>query len=905
MAKNQSKQLVDDAKDLTRLFQSQTDSVKKLHTLFQGLSDGPISSFSRQVELAGENFDSIVDLNRDLNKELIQITQTEVGIKKLMSEGLSAKSAELVYSKKLAEANANKLGLSKEELKTFTDQYDKAIKYQKQLDHALEAKEKEAELAEKIKELEELRNESLKEIGVNTNIIKDIMNGGIVRTIALTGLAKKLGDAFSEAYKELKTEGLSATQAAHESMTSFTDSMSTGFLTSAKSIREARKAISDMGGTLHEAEEAGKDVANLVSVYGGSEAAAGKMYGTMTKVAGMNKEAALRAVEFGSALSVAAGVPADTVTKAVAENTDAAALAGPKYAKSFALAAVNAKKLGVEMSSVASMQKSLLDFESSVNNQMEASVLLGREINLDKAREFALSGDLAGMQSEILKNVGSAAEFDKMSVLQKEALAKSMGVSVGDMAKMVHGQGELTELGKEAAEAEKAKAGTMDRIKNAAMENMGAILGAVPGLVMQTAQMVAQFSMMKSMRAMSGAPAKGGIIGKLTGGMFGKTMEAPAPPKIPSTDNLSKAGKGMSGGGMMAGFKKNMKALAGGFKEMGQPGVLKGVGNTFLAGPALIVATLAIPFLLFMGKVELKKLDKNFTALATGLTAMSTTMVGSLALGVFGIAAIPALISIPFLLFMGKMDLKKIQPNFMALAVGLNAMSSTFVGSAALLLFAIAGALAIPSLLFLGGIALIGAAAATGLTALGVGLAAFGNPATALFVLIGIGLIAALGAAMIPFAYAISLLTPVLKVLGDIIIGVFSAIPPIITAIADGFVRMFGAISQDMGSFLLLGPALMMTGMGLMSMAAGGFMALPIIGALIALATVAPALIGLGAALGGIFGGGGGEKEDKMDTLITKIDVLIGVASKGGTVNMDGKKVGEIVRLGINSSGVR
>ena len=189
---------------------------------------------------------------------------------------------------------------------------------------------------------------------------------------------------------------------------------------------------------------------------------------------------------------------------------------------------------------------------------------------------------------------------------------------------------------------------------------------------------------------------------------------------------------------------------------------------------------------------------------------------------------------------------------------------------------------------------------------MGKGLAAFGNPATALFVLIGIGLIGALGLAMIPFAYAISLLTPVLEVLGKIIIGVFSAIPPIITAIADGFVKMFGAVSQDIGSFLLLGPALMMTGMGLVSMAAGGLMAMPIIGMLIALATVAPALVGLGAALGGMFGGeGGGKKEDKMDTLIAKIDTLIGVASKGGVINMDGKKVGEVVRQGLNTTRVR
>jgi len=82
-------------------------------------------------------------------------------------------------------------------------------------------------------------------------------------------------------------------------------------------------------------------------------------------------------------------------------------------------------------------------------------------------------------------------------------------------------------------------------------------------------------------------------------------------------------------------------------------------------------------------------------------------------------------------------------------------------------------------------------------------------------------------------------------------------------------------------------------------MGAAGTVAIPTILALIALATVAPALVGLGAALGGMFGGGGGEKEDKMDTLIAEIRALKAIASAGGVVNMDGKKVGEVIRRAI------
>ena len=57
---------------------------------------------------------------------------------------------------------------------------------------------------------------------------------------------------------------------------------------------------------------------------------------------------------------------------------------------------------------------------------------------------------------------------------------------------------------------------------------------------------------------------------------------------------------------------------------------------------------------------------------------------------------------------------------------------------------------------------------------------------------------------------------------------------------------------------------------------------------------------------GGAEGGGGeGAKEEKMDILIEEIRSLRAEMSKGGVVNLDGRKVGETLRLAMNTSGVR
>jgi len=42
-----------------------------------------------------------------------------------------------------------------------------------------------------------------------------------------------------------------------------------------------------------------------------------------------------------------------------------------------------------------------LDFESSIANELEAELLLGKNINLEKARQAALDNDLATLAVEI------------------------------------------------------------------------------------------------------------------------------------------------------------------------------------------------------------------------------------------------------------------------------------------------------------------------------------------------------------------------------------------------------------------------------------------------------------------------------------------------------------------------
>ena len=119
-------------------------------------------------------------------------------------------------------------------------------------------------------------------------------------------------------------------------------------------------------------------------------------------------------------------------------------------------AVATAKSLGMELDKVDAIASSLLDFESSITNELEAELLLGKDINLEKARQAALNNDLATVAKEISNQIGDSAEFSKMNRIQQEALAKSVGMNREDLAKTLYVQEQLVgATGKQAEEKEK------------------------------------------------------------------------------------------------------------------------------------------------------------------------------------------------------------------------------------------------------------------------------------------------------------------------------------------------------------------------------------------------------------------------------------------------------------------
>jgi hypothetical protein len=161
-----------------------------------------------------------------------------------------------------------------------------------------------------------------------------------------------------------------------------------------------------------------------------------------------------------------------------------------------AAAVTQAKLFGASLDDVAKAGKSLLDFESSITAELEAELLLGKDINLEKARAAALAGDQVTLAQELQKEAGNFSDFTKMNVIQQEALAKAMGMTSDQLADILFQQEvqgksakELRALGKDEL-ADRLEAQTLADKFNATMEKLKGIFADVGTAFMPLLQLL-------------------------------------------------------------------------------------------------------------------------------------------------------------------------------------------------------------------------------------------------------------------------------------------------------------------------------------------------------------------------------------------------------------------------------
>ena len=141
-------------------------------------------------------------------------------------------------------------------------------------------------------------------------------------------------------------------------------------------------------------------------------------------------------------------------------------------------AASAAAGIGMSLEQVDKIAGSLLQFEQSISAEMEAELLTGKSLNLEKAREAALTNDLATVAKEMSKQIGTSADFAKMNRIQQEATAKAMGMTSDELAGMLLQEDLKAGLNEDSLNA--AQKQTLESQKNrTAQEQIAQALGKI------------------------------------------------------------------------------------------------------------------------------------------------------------------------------------------------------------------------------------------------------------------------------------------------------------------------------------------------------------------------------------------------------------------------------------------
>ena len=359
-------------------------------------------------------------------------------------------------------------------------------------------------------------------------------------------------------------------------------------------------------------------------------------------------------------------VPADVMAD-VANSAEAFALFGKDGGKNIAEAAVAAGKLGVSMSQISGIADNLLDFESSINAELELGAMLGKNINLDKARALAYEGDLGGMVRETLSSLGGIDEFNKMDVFAKREVANLLGVSADEFQKMATNADKLGKDGKIIPTQ-------YEKLANSAKAFGSQILSGVQGLgSMAVAAGQMGFNLKDGLSSMKGMGGLGGKIGKIfSKGGGGPLTKAGKPDmRFNSNKGLGKMSKGGGMGGMMKGMGAGMKGMASGFAAFANPATLLGLA-------AITAGIIGIGYALKVAAPGIESLGKAIGSIVESIGNAVKTIIGGLG---------------DFFMKVASVATPELALSVLGLAGGFYALTGSLAA------FAIAGIAAIPAML--------------------------------------------------------------------------------------------------------------------------------------------------------------------------------------------------------------
>jgi len=292
-----------------------------------------------------------------------------------------------------------------------------------------------------------------KSLGQNIKSLLSENFGKFVEALSFKSLVKELGESNKQTVELAKTLGTSVDNAADlkfefTQIAIGTDKASINTKNLAQSYLELSKTFGAVAGYSSDQVVAQTELTKLVGL---TAVESSKIVGLGILNNKNNKQVTSEILDQVNALEKETGIRIDgrALLREVANINGQLAAQYQFNNKLLAEAVVKVKQFGLNLKDAEGIANNLLEFQSSIGNELEAELLTGKSLNLERARSLALAGKTAEAASEVAKQFGSAEEFTNMNVLQQRSLAKAVGLTADQLANSIREREILRSLGAE------------------------------------------------------------------------------------------------------------------------------------------------------------------------------------------------------------------------------------------------------------------------------------------------------------------------------------------------------------------------------------------------------------------------------------------------------------------------
>jgi len=488
-----SKQITKQASDLEKHIQKRLDKTSKVEDLSKSLSKlekdfakNQRDSANIVAKLNSEKAKALGEARKlaqqerniqaKIRQELALQDTLEDRINRLKNSGSAADRAALATAREDLRSSKEALKIQDKKLNSTVRQKEEQKNLTKQLtasviahEKTLQEQEQEIELTKKEvaqRKLLQAYNtlaskfniDSIKSLTTITGLWTAIVDGAFKADTQINQLGKSLGVSYKSAY------------AIRQEFVAYSRNTRDSFINTDRLLKAQTELSEQLGIAVQFSGDELANFARLTEIVGLSAQEAGNLV-KFSAAAGMESKdyvSNVRVAAFYAQQANKVHISDKELLSTISKLSSGILVKFQNNPKAIAEAVVQAKKLGTTLEQVNKTADSLLNFESSIQNELEAELLTGRQLNFERARAAALTGDQATLMEEMAAQAGSLAEFQGMNVIAQESLAKAFGMSADEMAGMLMKQEAIAKYGDEAAKLNAEQLEDMQR------RNMGA-----------------------------------------------------------------------------------------------------------------------------------------------------------------------------------------------------------------------------------------------------------------------------------------------------------------------------------------------------------------------------------------------------------------------------------------------